>query len=50
MVVLGARRRPWLGFGWFWFLGTLVPVIGLLKVGSQAWRTVTPTSPWSGFS
>jgi len=30
------RRQPWLGFGWFWFLGTLVPVIGLVQVGSQS--------------
>src|ERR1051325_1014036 len=31
-----ARRRPYLAFGWFWFVGTLVPVIGLVQVGSQA--------------
>ena len=30
------RRLPWLGFGWLWFLGTLVPVIGLVQVGAQA--------------
>jgi tetratricopeptide (TPR) repeat protein len=29
-------RRPWLLIGWLWFLGTLVPVIGLVQVGSQA--------------
>jgi len=29
-------RSPWLLFGWLWFLGTLVPVIGLVQVGSQA--------------
>ena len=28
--------RPHLAFGWLWFLGTLVPVIGLVQVGSQA--------------
>jgi tetratricopeptide (TPR) repeat protein len=28
---------PWLGVGWFWYLGTLVPVIGLVQVGVQAW-------------
>jgi len=27
--------RPWLLFGWCWFLGVLVPVIGLLQVGVQ---------------
>ena len=30
------RRRPYLAFGWLWFLGTLVPVIGLVQVGGQA--------------
>ncbi len=30
------RRRPWLGVGWLWYLGTLVPVIGLVQVGDQA--------------
>jgi protein O-mannosyl-transferase len=33
-VVIGrARREPWLATGWFWYLGTLVPVIGLVQVG-----------------
>jgi tetratricopeptide (TPR) repeat protein len=31
-----ARRAPWLVVGWLWFLGTLVPVIGLVKAGEQA--------------
>lgn len=35
-VVIGIRRRPYLAVGWFWYLGTLVPVIGLVQVGSQA--------------
>ncbi len=30
-----ARRRPYLTVGWLWFLGTLVPVIGLVQVGLQ---------------
>jgi hypothetical protein len=30
------RREPWLLTGWLWFLGTLVPVIGLVQVGRQA--------------
>jgi tetratricopeptide (TPR) repeat protein len=34
-VLAGCRRRPWLATGWFWFLGTLVPVIGLVQVGGQ---------------
>jgi tetratricopeptide (TPR) repeat protein len=28
--------RPYLAVGWSWFLGTLVPVIGLVQVGEQA--------------
>jgi Tfp pilus assembly protein PilF len=31
-----ARREPYLAVGWFWFLGTLVPAIGLVQVGSQS--------------
>ena len=30
------RRAPWFMVGWFWFLGTLVPVIGIIQVGGQA--------------
>jgi len=30
------RRAPYLAVGWFWFLGLLVPVLGLVKVGDQA--------------
>jgi tetratricopeptide (TPR) repeat protein len=36
LVTAWARRRPYLLVGWFWYLGTLVPVIGLVQVGSQA--------------
>ena len=31
-----ARRHPYLAVGWLWYLGTLVPVIGLVQVGMQA--------------
>jgi len=34
--IIGLRRRYWM-VGWLWFLGTLVPVIGLVQVGDQAW-------------
>jgi tetratricopeptide (TPR) repeat protein len=30
------RQRPYLVFGWLWYVGTLVPVIGLIQVGSQS--------------
>ena len=35
LVMLGRRHR-YLPVGWFWFLGTLVPTIGLIQVGRQA--------------
>jgi tetratricopeptide (TPR) repeat protein len=36
-VVLAARHgRRYLAVGWFWYLGTLVPVIGLVQVGEQS--------------
>jgi Flp pilus assembly protein TadD len=31
------RRAPYLLAGWLWYLGTLVPVIGLVQVGTQAY-------------
>jgi tetratricopeptide (TPR) repeat protein len=36
VAVASVRRRPYLFVGWFWFVGTLVPVIGLVQVGLQA--------------
>ena len=35
-VVLVRRKYPYLLVGWLWFLGMLVPVIGLVQVGGQA--------------
>ncbi|MEW6071196.1 MAG: tetratricopeptide repeat protein [Planctomycetota bacterium] len=35
-ALLGRRRWPYLLVGWLWYLGTLVPVIGLVQVGEQA--------------
>lgn len=35
-LLLRARRAPWAAVGWLWFLGMLVPVIGLVQVGDQA--------------
>jgi tetratricopeptide (TPR) repeat protein len=34
--ILFFHKRPYLLFGWFWFLGTLVPVIGFIQLGNQA--------------
>jgi len=36
VVLRGARDRPFLATGWLWYLGTLVPVIGVVQVGRQA--------------
>ena len=35
-VIRTAKRFPYLAVGWLWFAGTLVPVIGIVQVGSQA--------------
>ncbi|MGA2243247.1 MAG: tetratricopeptide repeat protein [Verrucomicrobiota bacterium] len=34
LVLWAARTKPYAAVGWFWFLGTLVPVIGLVQVGN----------------
>ncbi|MBF0517485.1 MAG: tetratricopeptide repeat protein [Nitrospirae bacterium] len=34
-AVLVVKRSPYILTGWFWFLGTMVPVIGLVQVGAQ---------------
>ena len=36
VVIREIRRYPHLMVGWLWYLGTLIPVIGLVQVGSQA--------------
>ncbi len=35
LVIVGRHRRYFV-VGWFWFLGTLIPMIGLVQVGAQA--------------
>ncbi len=35
LVIRAARRFPYLAVGWLWYVGTLVPVIGLVQVGMQ---------------
>ena len=35
-VVFRQRRHGYLATGWLWFLGSLVPMIGLIQVGEQA--------------
>ena len=36
IVIYLRRTKPYLVTGWFWYLGMLVPVIGLVQVGEQA--------------
>jgi len=36
ICVLYATRKQYLAVGWLWFIGTLVPVVGLVQVGAQA--------------
>jgi protein O-mannosyl-transferase len=35
-AVIVARKRQYLAVGWFWFLGTMIPMIGLVQVGLAA--------------
>jgi tetratricopeptide (TPR) repeat protein len=35
-VIRGRARRPYAVTAWFWYVGTLLPVIGLVQVGYQA--------------
>jgi tetratricopeptide (TPR) repeat protein len=43
------KRRPFLAVGWCWFLGTLIPVIGLVQVGNQAMADRYAYLPSIGF-
>lgn len=36
LVVIQGKKSPFLIFGWFWYLITLLPVIGFIRVGGQA--------------
>ncbi|MGA7286732.1 MAG: tetratricopeptide repeat protein [Terriglobales bacterium] len=36
LAVWQVKKRPYFAVGWFWYLGTLVPVIGLVHVGDLA--------------
>jgi Flp pilus assembly protein TadD len=35
LALLAARRYPYVAVGWLWYLGSLLPVIGLIQVGIQ---------------
>jgi tetratricopeptide (TPR) repeat protein len=36
VLLRAARRYAYLGVGWLWYLGTLVPVIGIVQIGAHA--------------
>ncbi|MDD5284671.1 MAG: tetratricopeptide repeat protein [Desulfuromonadaceae bacterium] len=36
LVIAWGKKRPYLIFGWFWYLITLLPVIGFIRIGGQA--------------
>jgi tetratricopeptide (TPR) repeat protein len=50
LALINLRQRPYLVVGWFWFLGTLIPVIGLVQVGDQAWADRYTYIPLIGLS
>lgn len=43
------RRKPYIFLGWFWYLGTLLPVIGLVQIGVQAMADRYTYLPSIGF-
>ncbi len=47
--ILRLQTQPWLFTGWFWFLGTLIPTIGLIQVGSQSMADRYTYIPSIGF-
>ncbi|MEX2488253.1 MAG: tetratricopeptide repeat protein [Pseudomonadales bacterium] len=47
-AVVWIRRFPWFFVGWAFFLGTLVPVIGIVQVGAQAYADRYTYVPYIG--
>ena len=43
-----ARRKPYLLTGWFWYVGTLIPVVGIVQVGAQAMADRYTYIPYTG--
>jgi tetratricopeptide (TPR) repeat protein len=37
VAIMRRRKNPYLFTAWFWYLGMLVPVIGIVQVGTQGW-------------
>jgi tetratricopeptide (TPR) repeat protein len=50
LALAQARRRPWLSVGWLWFVGMLVPTLGLVQVGVQAFADRYTYLPFLGLA
>jgi len=50
LALAQARRRPWLLIGWLWFTGMLVPTLGLVQVGVQAFADRYTYLPFLGLA
>lgn len=48
VVIRTASRKPYLLTGWFWYVITLVPVIGIIHVGFQAYADRYTYLPYTG--
>jgi tetratricopeptide (TPR) repeat protein len=48
LAVWFGRKRKYLLVGWFWFVGTLIPVIGLVQVGQQSFADRYAYVPYIG--
>jgi len=48
LVVRFGKKYKYLPVGWFWYLGTLVPVIGFIQVGGQAYADRYTYIPMTG--
>lgn len=35
-VLMTVKKLPYLIVGWFWYLGTMIPVIGIVQIGGQS--------------
>ncbi len=49
LAIWQRNRRPYLLMGWLWYVGMLVPVIGLVQVGEQAYADRYTYVPLTGF-
>ncbi len=48
VIIWKMRRHSYLAVGWLWYLGTLVPAIGLVQVGMQAYADRYTYIPLNG--